>query len=160
MSWCTTRPVSARRCARGDARAVDLSGQLENPGPGLRVGYLIVSPELFPYLLKLKQAADLHSNRLSQWLVLSQLQGDFAGHLARLRTLYRERRDQMHAALSEQLGEAANWQCPPGGLFWLQLNTPGIDTRTLLPEAMARGWLYAGRAVFPECAGGGGARCG
>ena len=46
----------------------------------------------------------------------------------------------MHAALSEQLGEAASWQCPPGGLFfWLQLNTPGIDTCTLLPEAMARG---------------------
>jgi DNA-binding transcriptional MocR family regulator len=108
--------------------------------------------ELFPYLLKLKQAADLHSNRLSQWLVLSQLQGDFAGHLARLRTLYRERRDQMHAALSEQLGEAANWQCPPGGLFfWLQLNTPGIDTRTLLPEAMARGLAFMpGEPFFPN----------
>lgn len=32
--------------------------------PGLRVGYLIASPDLFPHLLKLKQSADLHTNRV------------------------------------------------------------------------------------------------
>lgn len=146
---CERTPLCARLTR---APWIYLGSFSKTLAPGLRVGYLIASPELFPYLLKLKQAADLHSNRLSQWLVLSQLQGDFAGHLARLRALYRERRDQMHAALSEQLGEAASWQCPPGGLFfWLQLNTPGIDTRTLLPEAMARGLAFMpGEPFFPN----------
>jgi DNA-binding transcriptional MocR family regulator len=38
--------------------------------PGLRVGYLIASPDLFPHLLKLKQSADLHTNRVGQWQAL------------------------------------------------------------------------------------------
>ncbi len=38
--------------------------------PGLRVGYLIASPDLFPHLLKLKQSADLHTNRIGQWQAL------------------------------------------------------------------------------------------
>jgi len=37
--------------------------------PGLRLGYLTCSESLFPYLVKLKQAADLHSCRVSQYLV-------------------------------------------------------------------------------------------
>ena len=41
--------------------------------PGLRLGFLVSSPDLSVYLSRLKQAADLHSNRLSQWLVLRQL---------------------------------------------------------------------------------------
>ncbi|MBZ5703386.1 MAG: hypothetical protein LAN84_16255, partial [Acidobacteriia bacterium] len=41
--------------------------------PGLRLGYLAASPQLLPFLTRLKQAADLHSNQVSQWLVLQQL---------------------------------------------------------------------------------------
>src|SRR5205085_9720670 len=41
--------------------------------PGLRLGFMVASPHLVPYLTRLKQAADLHSSRVSQWLVLNQL---------------------------------------------------------------------------------------
>ena len=44
--------------------------------PGLRVGYLIASADLFPYLLRLKQSADLHTNRIGQWQALQWLGSD------------------------------------------------------------------------------------
>ena len=41
--------------------------------PGLRLGFLSASEDLFPLLVRLKQASDLHTNRLSQWMVLQYL---------------------------------------------------------------------------------------
>ncbi len=107
--------------------------------PGLRVGYLIASPDLFPYLLRLKQSADLHTNRIGQWQALQWLGSDqYRAHLAELRDFYRDRRDAMQAALLEHFADLADWEIPQGGLFfWLTLKQP-LDTRTLLDAALQR----------------------
>ncbi len=107
--------------------------------PGLRVGYLIASPDLFPHLLRLKQAADLHTNRVGQWQAMQWLGTDkYRDHLGQLRDFYRGRRDAMQAVLLEHFADLADWHLPQGGLFfWLTLKQP-IDTRTLLGPAMAQ----------------------
>lgn len=107
--------------------------------PGLRVGFLIASPDLFPHLLRLKQAADLHTNRIGQWQALQWLGSDkYQAHLAELRDFYRVRRDAMQVALEEHFADLASWQVPQGGLFfWLTLKHK-LDTRTLLQPAMAQ----------------------
>lgn len=106
--------------------------------PGLRVGYLICSKELFPHLLRLKQAADLHTNRIGQWQAAQWLGTEkFQQHLRALRGFYRVRRDAMQAALEEHFGDLAEWDVPQGGLFfWLKLKNP-IDTRALMHKALA-----------------------
>jgi 2-aminoadipate transaminase len=111
--------------------------------PGLRLGYLVASPELVPYLTRLKQAADLHSNRMSQWLVLQQLRNpERQERLTALAQTYRQRRDVFDAALKRHLGTLASWQIPPGGLFfWLTLNEK-LDTRLLLAEAIEAGVAF------------------
>lgn len=119
--------------------------------PGLRLGYLVASPELLPFLTRLKQAADLHSNRVSQWLVLQQLNDPACEQrLQELALRYRERRDAFEAALRRHFGDLANWQVPPGGLFyWLTLNRR-IDTRQLLPKAIEAGVAFMpGEPFFP-----------
>ena len=111
--------------------------------PGLRLGYLVASPEFLPYLTRLKQAADLHSNRMSQWLVLQQLR-DPQRHerLTALAQTYRQRRDAFDAALKRHVGSLATWQIPAGGLFfWLTLNQK-LDTRLLLAEAIEAGVAF------------------
>lgn len=120
--------------------------------PGLRLGYLAASEELFTVLVRLKQAADLHSNRVSQGMALAELQS--AGHLermARLRELYRGRRDSFEVALERHFGDLARWQAPRGGLFfWVELKNP-IDTAALLPAALERGVAFVpGVACYPE----------
>jgi 2-aminoadipate transaminase len=111
--------------------------------PGLRLGYLAASPELMPFLTRLKQAADLHSNRVSQWLVLQQLNDPARSqYLDELADRYRHRRDAFEFALRRHFGDLASWQTPPGGLFfWLTLNRL-IDTRQLLPKAIEEGVAF------------------
>ncbi|MFC3533389.1 PLP-dependent aminotransferase family protein [Vogesella facilis] len=105
--------------------------------PGLRIGYLVASKDLMPYLIKLKQAADLHTNRLGQWFNTQWLQsGDYQGHLKQLQQSYKVGRDAMQAALEKHFGDIADWLVPQGGLFfWLTLKQPR-DTRPLLKVAL------------------------
>ena len=111
--------------------------------PGLRLGYLAASREMLPYLVRLKQAADLHSNRLSQWLVGEQLASPQRGErLAKVTAAYKKKRDAFDAVLRHHFGGLATWKTPPGGLFfWLKLHR-AVDTRTLLPEAIRRNVIF------------------
>lgn len=120
--------------------------------PGLRVGYLIASPELLKPLRALKQAADLHTCRMSQWQVLQWLGSErYARHLEEVRAFYRERRDGFARALTRHFSDIADWQIPQGGLFfWLRLKTP-LDTRTLLDAALAQDVAFMpGEPFFAE----------
>lgn len=120
--------------------------------PGLRVGYLIASPDLFPHLLRLKQSADLHTNRVGQWQALQWIGSEkFRDHLSELRDFYRVRRDAFQLALETHFSELAEWNVPQGGLFfWLTLKQP-LDTRTLLNAALAQDVAFMpGEPFFPE----------
>jgi len=126
--------------------------------PGLRLGFLAASPELMPYLARLKQAADLHSNRISQWLVLRHLSDpQRQARLARIVTGYRHKRDAFARSLERHFSQLARWETPCGGLFfWLRLKR-AVDTRALLPKAIERGVAFMPGEPFypdtPECSG-------
>jgi DNA-binding transcriptional MocR family regulator len=120
--------------------------------PGLRLGYLACSPSLYPVLSRLKQAADLHSNRLSQQLVLSLLtRTDYRQRLTRVTAAYREKRDYFDSLLQQYFVDLADWARPDGGLFfWLKL-AANIDTRGLLQRAIANGVAFMpGEPFYPE----------
>lgn len=105
--------------------------------PGLRLGFLAASPDLFSRLVIVKQATDLHSSRLSQRIVHDAITSpDWAEHLDRLVDFYRGRRDAFETALREHFHGLASWEMPKGGLFfWLRLKLP-VDTRLVLQEAI------------------------
>jgi 2-aminoadipate transaminase len=107
--------------------------------PGLRIGYVACSPDLYALLVRLKQATDLHTNRIGQWWVAEFLERPaYADHLAALRQFYRTKRDAMAASLERHFTGIADWELPPGGLFfWLRLKSP-CDTRMLLVKALDR----------------------
>lgn len=143
---CERTPV----CARLERAPWIYQGSFSKTlAPGLRLGYLVASPELMPLLVRLKQAADLHSNRVSQHVVLAQLRSpDRAERMRRVVDAYRRKRDFFAAALQRHFGDLARWQTPPGGLFfWLDLLAP-IDTRALLPEAIERGVAFMPGELF------------
>ncbi|RBJ79300.1 PLP-dependent aminotransferase family protein [Pseudomonas sp. MWU12-2534b] len=120
--------------------------------PGLRVGYLIASPDLFPHLLRLKQSADLHTNRVGQWQAMQWIGSQqYQQHLDELRSFYRQRRDAFQAALHGHFADLAEWQVPEGGLFfWLSLKQP-LDTRTLLKSALEQDVTFMpGEPFFTE----------
>ncbi len=152
---CERTPV----CARVERASWIYQGSFSKSlAPGMRLGFLAASPDLMQPLVRLKQAADLHSSRVSQWLVLQQLTDPARGErMRRLVATYRAKRDAFAARLERHLGDLATWELPPGGLFfWLALKRP-LDTRSLLPQAIERGVAFMpGEPFFPGAAPPGG----
>ncbi|HNX94953.1 MAG TPA: PLP-dependent aminotransferase family protein [Holophaga sp.] len=110
--------------------------------PGIRLGWLACSEELFPFLERLKQAADLHSSRLSQALALADLEDpNRPQRLDALRSRYREKRDAFADSLHRHFPDA-RWTAPDGGLFFWAHLAPGLDLRPIAPRAMAEGVAF------------------
>lgn len=119
--------------------------------PGLRVGYLASSPELFPWFVRLKQSSDLHTSRIGQnWLARFIASDTFENHLAHMNHVYAERRNTMQSALQRHFEGIAEWRAPAGGLFfWLRL-TRDIDTLALLKTALNHDVAFMpGEPFFP-----------
>ena len=91
--------------------------------PSLRVGWLVVPPELVPRLSILKHASDLDVITYAQHALLAYLDsGDLPRHLNVLRREYRHRRDVMLAALAKQMPSEVRWNVPEGGIYvWVEL---------------------------------------
>lgn len=143
---CDRRPISARLKR---ASFIYQGSFSKTVAPGLRLGFLTASEDLFPHLVRLKQAADLHANRFSQWIILQHLNDP--GRPARMRRIveaYRRRRDLFAAAMSRHLGGLAEWSIPPGGLFFWARLSGGVDPQALLDRALARGVLFTPGAHF------------
>lgn len=107
--------------------------------PGLRVGFMVCSEDILIPIRRLKQAADLHSCRLSQWLAAQFLKDSMrVAKMDSLREFYRERRDSFNRSLIEHFSALATWKKPSGGLFyWLRLNQRR-DLDAVLKEALAQ----------------------
>ncbi|MFV2020162.1 PLP-dependent aminotransferase family protein [Micromonospora sp. LOL_023] len=110
--------------------------------PGLRIGYLAAPHWLYRRLVVAKQATDLNSAAFSQRLLVELLTTPdwFAGHLAGLRVLYRQRAQALIGALRGRLAGRLAGVPPEGGMFlWVTVQAPGIDALTLARAAMRRG---------------------
>ena len=74
--------------------------------------------------------------------------GGFELYVQRFRNAYRERRNALLAALSEQMPAGCSWQVPAGGFFvWVTLPA-GLDANALLPHAEAAGMAFIPGANF------------
>lgn len=125
--------------------------------PGIRLGMLVASPELSNQIVKLKQPTDLCSPPLTQRLAYEFMTHyDFAGHIAEIREIYREKRDAMIEALERYMPPLPeiSWTHPQGGFFvWLTL-PQFVDTREMFPRAVEKNVAYVvGQAFFADGSG-------
>lgn len=142
---CERRPA----CAGTNCSFIYQGSFSKTVAPGLRLGFLTASEDLFPYLVRLKQAADLHTNRLSQWTVLEYLNAPDRGQrMGEVTAFYRERRDAFEAGLQRNLGGMADWCTPPGGLFFWVTLRGGIDSQALLARALERNLVFTPGSHF------------
>ncbi len=118
--------------------------------PGLRLGYVIAPPALYPKLLQAKQAADLHTPGFNQRVVAEVIKDGFLDrHVPTIRARYKSQRDAMMAALHRHMaGLDVHWTEPVGGMFvWVRL-PDGLDAQALLPRAVDAGMAFVPGAPF------------
>jgi 2-aminoadipate transaminase len=118
--------------------------------PGLRLGYLVAPPGLYPKLLQAKQAADLHTPSFNQRVVAEVLKDGFIErHVPTIRALYKQQCEAMLAALDrEMVGLGLTWNRPVGGMFlWVQL-PPGLKAIALLDKAVEKGVAFVPGSAF------------
>jgi 2-aminoadipate transaminase len=119
--------------------------------PGMRLGWVVADSEFLRRYVLVKQGVDLHTSSLAQLLAARfMLEYDLDAHIARLREVYRARRDAMLAALEEHFPQDGRFTRPAGGLFlWVEL-PDGIDARWLLERALEEDVAFVpGESFFP-----------
>jgi 2-aminoadipate transaminase len=111
--------------------------------PGLRVGWVIGPRPLIERLTAIKQWSDLHTDQLSQAVLLRFAEsGRLAAHRSRVLRTGGERLRAVLAACERHLPPGSEWTRPQGGMnLWVRLKEP-LDAGELLPAAEQKGVTY------------------
>ena len=111
--------------------------------PGLRVGWAVGPKPLIDRLRHAKEAADLHTDQLSQAVLLEFAEsGRLEAHRARMRQAGSDRLAATLAACAQYLPAGTHWTCPEGGMnVWVRLPEP-LDAGELLVRAQRAGVAY------------------
>lgn len=117
--------------------------------PALRVGYIVCPAAMRAPLVRLKHAMDLGTSTLLQHALAEFLErGLLPGHIERVCTAYRERRDTLVTTLSSVLPRECTFRVPDRGVvLWLSL-PPGLDPEVVYEEARLAGVLVSPGSVY------------
>lgn len=117
--------------------------------PGLRLGWMIASPDIIRKATILKQASDLHSGNLTQHILYEFLANyDLDKHIGRIKLQYEQQCKLMLEALHHYFPFSVNYTRPLGGMFcWLTL-PQGITARELLQRALKEDIIFVPGDTF------------
>jgi len=104
--------------------------------PGMRIGWIYAPREIIEQFNVVKQAADLHSNFLSQKILHRYLiTHDLDAHICRISEVYRKKCRLMCDLLDDLLPEVTHTH-PKGGMFLLATLPGGISSRKVFEEGV------------------------
>jgi 2-aminoadipate transaminase len=120
--------------------------------PGMRIGWLAAPREIYEKCALVKQGADLHTSTLAQYQILAYLERfDIDASIARIREVYRRRRDAMLRAVESEFPPGVSWTRPRGGLFVWATLPEDVSARDVLARALQRNVAFVpGGSFFPD----------
>jgi len=135
-----------------DGLVIHISTFSKTLSPGMRLGWLIASEEIFQMVVVAKQAADLHTSTIEQRAAARLLESfDYDGHIGHLCEVYGERRQAMLSAMERYFPAEARWTRPEGGLFlWVEL-PERLSAEELFEEAIAERVAFVPGTSFFAC---------
>jgi len=80
----------------------------------------------------------MHASTLSQYIIYEVIRdaGFVENHIAKLRQVYKGRRDLMLQTMAEQFPEGVTWTHPTGGLFTMVTLPEGMNAVAVLEESV------------------------
>jgi 2-aminoadipate transaminase len=117
--------------------------------PGMRLGWICAPMELIDKLLIAKQAVDLHSENLGQWVIHRLVtHPNFEEHLQAIRVAYGQQCQTMIEAIEQHLPREVICTRPDGGMFlWLTL-PPKRSAMELFQLAIDKGVAFVPGQAF------------
>ncbi len=107
--------------------------------PGLRLGWLVVPPQLLERIVALRSGEDVHVSALEQVALCELLRsGAYERHVRRMRARYRARRDRLVALLAERAPMLTPVGISAGLGVLLELPAAGPSSGELIAEAARR----------------------
>jgi GntR family transcriptional regulator/MocR family aminotransferase len=108
--------------------------------PALRLGYLVVPPELSDAFHRAAKLLAMGQPALEQAVTAQFMQkGHFGRHIRRMRNLYGERRQALAAALRRVFGDACAVEMAAGGMHLMARFAGGESDTKLAKRALAAG---------------------
>ncbi|MCL4121918.1 UNVERIFIED_CONTAM: hypothetical protein GTU68_001414 [Idotea baltica] len=122
--------------------------------PGLRVGFCVAPELIYKWLVKAKQACDLHTSTLSQAISAEYLSGGYLEQqLPKIIELYQPKRDAMLAAMEEFFPSSFSWTKPDGGMFVWAEGPEGSDAEQLYWKCIDQKVAFVpGKFFYPDSA--------
>ena len=125
--------------------------------PGFRLGWVVAHKNVIAKLAVAKQPVDLCTSAYCQMVAAQFLkQGLLAGHVEKIKAIYRAKRDAMLAALEKHMPKdsGVRWTRPEGGLFLWVTCPESVDCDEMFPEAVKENVAYVIGSAF-HCDGSG-----
>jgi 2-aminoadipate transaminase len=111
--------------------------------PGLRVGWVLAPHAVREKLVMASEASILCPSAFAQAAVTQYLSTmPWREQIKVYREVYRERRDALLAALSDLMPAGTSWTNPSGGLFVWATLPEGLDSKAMMPRAIAARVAY------------------
>ena len=142
------RPIPCLHGLDADGRVIYVGSFSKTLFPALRLGFVIVPPDLQAGLVAARAAADQHPPTLDQAVLADFIvDGHFARHLRRMRLVYRERLEALSAAAERCCRGGFRLRPVRTGLHALA-DLDGVDAVRVVREAAARGVEVASASAY------------
>jgi DNA-binding transcriptional MocR family regulator len=111
--------------------------------PGLRVGWILAPHAVRDKLVMTSEANILCPSNFAQSVITTYLRTmPWREQLKGYQQIYGERRDAMLTALADLMPEGTTWTKPGGGLFVWATLPEGLDSKAMVPRAIAARVAY------------------
>ncbi|MEU4692045.1 PLP-dependent aminotransferase family protein [Actinoplanes sp. NPDC023714] len=111
--------------------------------PGLRVGWILAPHAVREKLVMMSEANVLCPSAFAQGAVTQYLTTmPWQEQIKAYREIYRERRDTLLDALDDLMPQGTTWTRPTGGLFVWATLPEGLDSKAMMPRAIAARVAY------------------
>ena len=134
-----TRPIPCLHGLDVDGRVIYVGSFSKTLFPALRLGFLIVPPDVRDAVVGARRAGDIHSGLLDQAVLADFIaEGHFERHLRRMRSEYHERLDALVRAAARHGCGALELRPVVTGLHAVA-DLAGVDDALVCQEARSRG---------------------
>jgi 2-aminoadipate transaminase len=111
--------------------------------PGLRVGWILAPHAVRDKLVMTTEANILCPSNFAQSVITTYLRTmPWREQLKAYQQIYGERRDAMLTSLADLMPEGTSWTKPAGGLFVWATLPEGLDSKAMVPRAIAARVAY------------------